>query len=347
MNKELMNKELMNKELMNKRANEQRVNEQRVNEHRVNEHRDYEQRANEQRANEQRANEQRANEQRANEQRANEQKAGGTMFTLTDEVHFWSRQMMEHMFILCTALEGDETREESKRKENRSNAFIKMRTWIRFINDNFGIPGSKEYDMEDGLRIVDYTGDKEIGITKNNIDNILSYIDDTINFKKNLLDQVKTGWIGWVFPSLLEHMLKEAIYFKNKIYTIVKNKIVKNENVSNENVSNENVSNENVNNKIYNTEEFNQKFPDSKEYSIVEEINFINLHHTEELAATAQFIDPSEQKIIDTVRAYALKYINRLNDGKSLSGATIEKTELTVVDEDLLRKWSESGTKQK
>ena len=274
------------------------------------------QKISEQKISEQKVNEQKVNEQKVNEQKVNEQKAGSIIFTLTDEVHFWSRQMMEHMFILCTALEGDETREESKREGNRSNAFIKMRTWISFINEKFGILGSTEYNMENGLRIVDYKGDRKIEVTKDNIDNILLHINDTINFKKNLLDQVKKGWIGWVFPSLLEHMLKEAIYFKNKIYTIAKN--------------------------IYDREELNQKFPDSKEYSIVEEINFINVHHTEELAATAQFIDPSEQTIIDTVRAYALKYMTKLNDGKSLSGAPKIETALTVGEEDILRQWSES-----
>ncbi len=58
--------------------------------------------------------------------------------------------------------------------------------------------------------------------------------------------------------------------------------------------------------------------------SIDEEIKFINDHHSEEMAATAQLIDPApdQQKTIDIVRSYALKSMSKIQSGQSLSDAS-------------------------
>ena len=60
------------------------------------------------------------------------------------------------------------------------------------------------------------------------------------------------------------------------------------------------------------TNYFNRKVfgPDlSKE----EEIEFINTHHGEEMGATAQLIDPSEEKVIKIVQSYAHKSMSEIN----------------------------------
>ena len=57
-------------------------------------------------------------------------------------------------------------------------------------------------------------------------------------------------------------------------------------------------------------------------YTTIEEINFANYHNSDELAVTAQLIDPNpeQQAIIDVVRSYALKKMSTLRATGSLSG---------------------------
>lgn len=57
-------------------------------------------------------------------------------------------------------------------------------------------------------------------------------------------------------------------------------------------------------------------------FSPEEEIKFANNHHCEELGTTAQQINPDDeqQKIIDVIRSYAMKKMDVLKQGGSLSG---------------------------
>ena len=84
---------------------------------------------------------------------------------------------------------------------------------------------------------------------------------------------------------------------------------------------------------------FEKKISDSN-YTVEEEIEFINNHHSTEMAATAQFIDPdvTQQKIIDIVRSYALKEMSVLKKGNSLSG-------IDAIHEKFPLEWTENDEK--
>ena len=66
---------------------------------------------------------------------------------------------------------------------------------------------------------------------------------------------------------------------------------------------------------------FNRKV-NGPAFTISEEIKYSNHHHSTEMGATAQLIDPddSQQAIIDVVRSYALKKMSVLRTTGSLTG---------------------------
>lgn len=69
-------------------------------------------------------------------------------------------------------------------------------------------------------------------------------------------------------------------------------------------------------------------------YPVEEEIAFINKHHGEEMGATAQLIDPTEQATIDLVRSYAMKAMSKLINKQALSSDEIN------ADAELPENWT-------
>lgn len=48
---------------------------------------------------------------------------------------------------------------------------------------------------------------------------IRSLLDDTISYKKGLLAELQAGtWLGWAYPSLVEHILQEAEFLRQRIW---------------------------------------------------------------------------------------------------------------------------------
>jgi hypothetical protein len=87
------------------------------------------------------------------------------------------------------------------------------------------------------------------------------------------------------------------------------------------------------------TDYFNRKI-NGPAYGVEEEIKYINEHHSTEIGATAQLIDPApeQQKIIDIARSYAMKTMSELKSGSSLSGTD-------AANEKFPRRWSPDDEK--
>ena len=50
-----------------------------------------------------------------------------------------------------------------------------------------------------------------------NGDDLYSLINDTRKLKMDALKKISTTWIGWLFPSFIEHILLELDYFNDKL----------------------------------------------------------------------------------------------------------------------------------
>lgn len=130
----------------------------------------------------------------------------GTPFPLEDEIHFWGRQMLEHMLFLFLGLEDYDYafKNRSFKIHNDWNNFMKTCFWNRGI-----VPKSDLIVLgESDLKKLD----------KIDMSTLEQLLIETEKFQKDLLSVLGTGkWMGWIFPSLVEHMQKETDYFKRKI----------------------------------------------------------------------------------------------------------------------------------
>jgi len=43
-------------------------------------------------------------------------------------------------------------------------------------------------------------------------------LEETIQLNRGILDRTKTEWTGWIYPSMIEHILEETCYFKQIIF---------------------------------------------------------------------------------------------------------------------------------
>ena len=163
--------------------------------------------------------------------------AHGT-FHKKDEIWFWSTQMTEHALFLFLGLE-DPTQNLKKGAldlHNEWKGFMQSTFWDK----NIGADSQKIYEADLNQTINE--ANKNVGArnanasqTKplekcylteedikkiGNIDEskVRDLLERTIKFKENIVSILRTNvWIGWIFPSLAEHVLKEALYFKGKL----------------------------------------------------------------------------------------------------------------------------------
>ncbi len=198
------------------------------------------------------------------------QKGGhnGTIFPLDDEIHFWGRQMTEHVMILFLGLEDNDGKLKNK-------AFELYQRWKNFMTKTFYDNG-----VVVTIKTVFLTPEDLAKVNgRIKLSDVNDLIQQTISFKSEIINILEQGkWIGWIYPSLAKHMLQEAEYFNRKV--------------------------------------------NGPAFSLMEEIQFSNNHHSTEMGATAQLIDPepSQQVIIDIVRSYALKKMSAMRTTGSLTG---------------------------
>lgn len=132
--------------------------------------------------------------------------AKGMIFPLEDEIHFWGRQLMEHTLFLYLGLEdGDHSL--------KNEAFELHQTWKKYMQSSFYDKG-----IIVNLTTIVLTKNDLAKITNIRIDQVNDLIEKTEVFTNKIIEILNTGlWIGWIFPWLAKHMLKETIYFKRKI----------------------------------------------------------------------------------------------------------------------------------
>lgn len=128
-------------------------------------------------------------------------------FPLADEIHFWAKQTMEHQLMLFLGLE-DVSDFQLKQK-----AFELHAKWKDFLNKNFYDKGIKV-----GNLTVELTSDDLAKVSNIDLRNLNDLINQTIDFTNKIIKALMDGnWIGWVYPSLANHMLEETEYFARKI----------------------------------------------------------------------------------------------------------------------------------
>lgn len=142
-----------------------------------------------------------------------------TNFSIQDEIHFWGRQMAEHTFFLYLGLE--DVKVENVKVENikpglKGSAFELLAKWKHFMNQNFYDKGIKINNETIFLTPEDIT--KVGNIDTNELNKLNELINDTSKFNGEVISVLNSGqWIGWIFPSLVEHMQIETDYFRRKV----------------------------------------------------------------------------------------------------------------------------------
>ena len=117
-----------------------------------------------------------------------------------DDIHFWGRQMAEHMELLCLGFEDAELKEGAHKLHTE---------WIACMDPLFnGISHDKIFlDQADIAKISPI-----------DINQIIKMIDCTNEYLQNAIKVIKTkGWVGWIFISLVQHMIVETLYFKQQL----------------------------------------------------------------------------------------------------------------------------------
>lgn len=125
-------------------------------------------------------------------------------FHPVDEIHFWSKQMMEHSLFMHLGLENHEL---------KTLADSLCSKWKKFLHKTFY---SKKIVVDDKTVFLSDDDIKKIGnVDKHKVDKL---INQTLSFNKNIIETLQSGkWLGWIYISLAEHMQEETEYFKNKI----------------------------------------------------------------------------------------------------------------------------------
>lgn len=209
----------------------------------------------------------------------------GTLFPIQDEVFFWGTQMKEHALFLYLGLEDDVGKKGTYKLKNKASEI--HNDWGEFMKDTYG-------NLSPAVTLEGQDLSK-FEVNKQRLEKLLN---ELIVFKEKVLGELNGGkWIGWIYPSMVKHMIKEAGYFKRKL--------------------------------------------NGPAFTDDEEIKFSNQHQGEEMAVTAQLIDPmpEQQSDIELVRAYGNK---KMSEIKSPLPPTVSKW--TPADEELLKGMISSPT---
>lgn len=142
-----------------------------------------------------------------NVERENLETATYSLYPVIDEIFFWSRQMKEHMLFLHLGLENTNNNNTFK-----AACYEMYKKWDKFISNVFPAKKINADTLTLSLESLNKLGDK---IPHREVNKL---IEATIKLKSEIVQVLKEGkWIGWIYPSLIEHMIEEAIYFSRKI----------------------------------------------------------------------------------------------------------------------------------
>lgn len=192
----------------------------------------------------------------------------GPEFSTLDEIYFWSRQMEEHCLILYLGLV------EPKFIEPKQKHYSKNEKEQNFRHD------AKKLCKEWTMFINEYFVNKGIAreldkvfLTEKDLEKIKSMENQIKEKSLELLN------ITISFKRLLVETLNTNIWSGWIFPSLAEH--------------------------MYNEANYFQRKLTNFEYGLDEELQFINKHHGEEMAASAQLIDPSEQDLIEEIRKYA------------------------------------------
>ena len=121
-------------------------------------------------------------------------------FSNEEELDFWGNQIAEHMqFIYSGLVESD---------------LIEQNNLEKYLDDN--IFGLRDESLDYYQRWIDILESIKIGYDEN--ENALFLIDETLNYQNKILGALDQSiFIGYLYPSLIEHMNEETTYLQNKL----------------------------------------------------------------------------------------------------------------------------------
>jgi hypothetical protein len=104
-----------------------------------------------------------------------------SLFTPQNEIDFWSRQLSEHALFLHLGLEDEKLREEA-RLLHESWEHLRSRVEL-----------------------------------KSNLPIVVSATNILIDFKEEVISRQRSTWVGWLLPLFIDHIRREAIYFRDAL----------------------------------------------------------------------------------------------------------------------------------
>ena len=121
---------------------------------------------------------------------------------LIDEIHFWSNQMKEHSNYMYMGLEN---------KKLKKLAFDFFKEWESYVDNTF-----VKKDVDEEKIFLDKNDIDKIGNIDKNI--VLEKIERLKKFKEEIIMRLTNGeWLGWLWKSFINHILRELIYFEDKL----------------------------------------------------------------------------------------------------------------------------------
>ena len=121
------------------------------------------------------------------------------IFSPINEIEFWGLQVCQHQLFIYALLVNDDLIRQNNLPQN-------------ITPDIFGLRDEALNHYNHWLQILENVQDP-------NIVNITSdEILDTLNYQNRISQVLLRGvFLGYLYPSLLEHMTEETLYFQNKL----------------------------------------------------------------------------------------------------------------------------------
>jgi len=132
-----------------------------------------------------------------------------------NETYFWGKQFQEHMEIFYLAIEENTLKDTGKELKEK---------WGDFLDKEFvdkGIVYEKaRLDDPDSVKVfLDESDFEKIGeLGRFDFDGLTNLLRETRNYKDTVHKKLDSGeWIGWLYPSLAEHVILELDMFYKRI----------------------------------------------------------------------------------------------------------------------------------
>jgi hypothetical protein len=133
-----------------------------------------------------------------------------------DEIYFWGRQFADHAHIYSLALEKPVTL--------KAQAAEAHQKWEEYMNKEFYSKGivKEEYDPQNPKKVkilLDENDFAKLDIQQFDFATMFKLLAELKASKQMVLAAIKDkkDWLGWVYPSLAQHVLEELEMFEKRI----------------------------------------------------------------------------------------------------------------------------------